>query len=409
MIKNHKTKYLFLATAAFLIFAVYQLLFTSYANAVDCDEFEGQGDLKDQCEEKEKKAKIYEDLIKLKGKQENALTQQIKIIDQEQQKNESALTLTQAQLEDINKNIARLENDIAEKEASMKTRKTVLSGLMQSYYEYDQQGLLGMALAEKDFSDIVNQADYTEQSGARVGDVLAEIQKLKNELVRDKQELEKKKGENEGAKDELARKGLNLQYNENQKQKLLGQTQAEKEKYEELLKNIESEIDELEIAKEGSVDYSKIPPAKGDYFDYPVSSIKITQAYGKTSFSKNYASGRHNGVDFAVNKAPIYAAGNGKVIGSGSNGKYAYGNWIAIDHGDGLVTLYGHLSSKSVSRGDSVKRGDKIGISGNTGFSTGPHLHFSVFVKSSYEVVQSKYVKGLMIPTGAGVNPMKYL
>ena len=249
MIKNHKTKYLFLATAAFLIFAVYQLLFTSYANAVDCDEFEGQGDLKDQCEEKEKKAKIYEDLIKLKGKQENALTQQIKIIDQEQQKNESALTLTQAQLEDINKNIARLENDIAEKEASMKTRKTVLSGLMQSYYEYDQQGLLGMALAEKDFSDIVNQADYTEQSGARVGDVLAEIQKLKNELVRDKQELEKKKGENEGAKDELARKGLNLQYNENQKQKLLGQTQAEKEKYEELLKNIESEIDELEIAK----------------------------------------------------------------------------------------------------------------------------------------------------------------
>ena len=110
-----------------------------------------------------------------------------------------------------------------------------------------------------------------------------------------------------------------------------------------------------------------------------------------------------------MNKAPIYAAGNGKVIGSGSNGKYAYGNWIAIDHGDGLVTLYGHLSSKSVSRGDSVKRGDKIGISGNTGFSTGPHLHFSVFVKSSYEVVQSKYVKGLMIPTGAGVNPMKYL
>ncbi|MDQ1284031.1 MAG: Peptidase protein [Patescibacteria group bacterium] len=403
---NHKIKYIFLAIFLLSLSSFFFLL-SSFSKAVDCDDFEGE--LKDQCKEKERKAKVYEDLIRLKDKQENALSQQIKAIDQEQQKNESELTLTQAQLEDINKNIIRLESDIAEKEASMKTRKIVLSGLMQAYYEYDQQGLLEVALVEKDFSDIVNQADYTEQSSARVGEVLAEIQKLKNDLVRDKQVLDKKKEENENAKDELARKGLNLQYSENQKQKLLGQTQAEKEKYEELLKSIESEIDELEIAKESSVDYSKIPPAKGDYFDYPVSSIRITQAYGKTSFSKNYASGRHNGVDFAVNKAPIYAAGNGKVIGSGDNGKYAYGNWIAIDHGDGLVTLYGHLSSKSVSKGDSVKRGGKIGISGNTGFSTGPHLHFSVFVKSSYEVVQSKYVKGLMIPTGASVNPMKYL
>jgi murein DD-endopeptidase MepM/ murein hydrolase activator NlpD len=161
-----------------------------------------------------------------------------------------------------------------------------------------------------------------------------------------------------------------------------------------------------------TVDYGNIPASNSGYFGYPVSSVRITQGYGMTSFAKAGAYGGkpHNGIDFGLGVGNnIFAVRKGKVLQIGNNGRYAYGRWIAIDHGDGLVTLYGHLSSQSVGKGESVDTGKVIGKSGNTGFSTGPHLHFSVFTKNSFETFESKYVKGLMIPAGASINPMKYL
>ena len=73
---------------------------------------------------------------------------------------------------------------------------------------------------------------------------------------------------------------------------------------------------------------------------------------------------------------PVYAADDGKIVYAGW--KNGYGNYIEIDHGNGLRSFYGHLNKVNVSRGDKVYRGDGIGLSGNTGNSTGPHLHFGV-------------------------------
>ena len=86
----------------------------------------------------------------------------------------------------------------------------------------------------------------------------------------------------------------------------------------------------------------------------------------------------HTGVDIVVNTgAQILAPGDGKVIKV--NYRSGYGRTIEIDHGYGYVTLYAHLSKSLVKRGDKVKRGDLIGISGQTGsFATGPHLHYEV-------------------------------
>ncbi len=85
------------------------------------------------------------------------------------------------------------------------------------------------------------------------------------------------------------------------------------------------------------------------------------------------------------------------------------GDIVAIDHGNGIVTLYGHMSSQSVKKGQSIDTGDKIGLVGQTGYATGPHVHFSVFSAKSFEIVNSKVVSGLTIPVGATVNPLNYL
>lgn len=104
--------------------------------------------------------------------------------------------------------------------------------------------------------------------------------------------------------------------------------------------------------------------------------------FGKTQF--------HKGVDFgAPIGTPIYATGNGVVTYSGMG--TGYGRYVEISHGNGLVTRYGHLSASYVNVGDTVSANQQIGASGNSGRSTGPHLH--------YEVRQN----------GQAVNPQTYL
>ena len=117
-------------------------------------------------------------------------------------------------------------------------------------------------------------------------------------------------------------------------------------------------------------------------FAYPVSNYRISSKFGKRW-------GRlHAGVDFTGNKS-IKASDAGVVEFVGN--KNGYGKTIIIDHKNGYKTLYGHLSSYDVSKGDKVAKGDKIGVMGNTGRSTGVHLHFEI------------------LKNGEAVNPLSYL
>ncbi len=86
----------------------------------------------------------------------------------------------------------------------------------------------------------------------------------------------------------------------------------------------------------------------------------------------------HNGYDFTISYQPVLAAGSGTVSFAGWTDS-GYGNMVLIDHGNGYSTLYGHLSELKVKKGEKVAAGEEIGISGSTGRSSGPHLHFSVF------------------------------
>ncbi|MCQ0002918.1 M23 family metallopeptidase [Streptomyces sudanensis] len=132
------------------------------------------------------------------------------------------------------------------------------------------------------------------------------------------------------------------------------------------------------------------PAQNGSGFTAPVSA-GVTTPYRASGGM--WSSGYHTGVDFAASSgSTVKAVGPGTVVSAGWSG--AYGNEVVIKHADGNYSQYAHLSSLSVSAGQSVGGGQQIGLSGSTGNSTGPHLHFEIRTSPSY---------------GSDVDPLAYL
>lgn len=114
----------------------------------------------------------------------------------------------------------------------------------------------------------------------------------------------------------------------------------------------------------------------------PVKNPRITSNYGTRNDPFTGESKRHKGIDFAGNIGDeLYAIAPGRVISAGD--RFGYGNTVEIDHGLGFSTLYGHLSAINVKRGDWVRPGEVVGLAGNSGRSTGPHLHYEIKYKSA--------------------------
>jgi murein DD-endopeptidase MepM/ murein hydrolase activator NlpD len=109
---------------------------------------------------------------------------------------------------------------------------------------------------------------------------------------------------------------------------------------------------------------------------------------------------------------------DGEVVGSGDTDKYpgcySFGRWVMVRHNNGLSTIYGHLSVISAQKGQTLKTGDTIGFSGNTGYSTGPHLHISVYATQGVRIekyVNSRGCKEAVLPLAdikAYLDPLAY-
>ena len=137
-------------------------------------------------------------------------------------------------------------------------------------------------------------------------------------------------------------------------------------------------------------------------FLWPVASyVYVSSRFGLRVHPITGEKKSHTGIDIASNQGTaVYASDGGSVTLAGWNG--GYGNCIMIDHGNGYVTLYGHLSSISVSVGQPVSQGTTIGAVGSTGNSTGPHLHFEV-LKNGTRIDPEQFFSGLTISADAGV------
>ena len=175
------------------------------------------------------------------------------------------------------------------------------------------------------------------------------------------------------------------------------------------------------------LDPSRLPKKGSGVLSWPVEDPFITQGFGLTDFARNGAYGYtngspnpHRGIDFRASVGtPLLAAAPGTVRDAvdmdKTPGCYSYGKWILVDHDNGLSTLYAHLSVINVSPGQVVETGEIVGYAGQSGFATGPHLHFTVFDRDAVKVDQFTWSNGCKnakiayAPYEAYLNPLSYL
>lgn len=355
------------------------------------------------------KIKAYQNIIDIKKTQGINLSSQIDSLEAQASKLELEIEKNKSELDDATAKVS-------EKEVIIAKEKAALVGLIREY-----QGRLSKTDSEIFLSESSDSASLFFKNDDWMAETADRIRSLMLGIQQEKAVLDAKKAEADTLRQQLGQRNDYLESTKESKANLLTKTQLEQKKYttlvgtlEEQRQGIEDEIANLEAGMVDQLNLKDIPSFKSGLLAYPLKNPVKTQEYGKTSFassSKMYKNGFHNGFDYGTpTGTDVLAAADGKVVATGNNGRYAYGKWMAIDHGNGLITMYGHLSLIKANRGTLVKEGDVIAKSGNTGNSTGPHVHFTVFSAKTFEVVASQSVASVKdIPIGATVSPDKYL
>ena len=410
-------------TALFFAFLLVSFRNVSRAEAALTPEQEdalkkAQSEKEDALDKLKDQIKTYQKIADLKDKEHDQLAAQAENLATQSDALQTDITSNERRLSDLGQQIESLESRVREKEKIIGVQKDLLADILRSYYDSQTQaiGIAPILLASPDdFDRLLSGRDHLFETGEGARETLSGIVNLRNSLAHEHALASEKKVEVASVKFQLEQQNAYLENSRRNKEALAVKAATEQAKYSDMVsdlekqrKEIEDEIEQLDAARAGKIDLNSIPDFSSGVLGYPVKNPHKTQGYGKTNFTKWYTF--HNGVDFADSiGTPVLAAEDGEVVAMGDEGKYAYGKWIAIRHNNGLTTLYGHLSKQSVKRGEKVDRGEKIGLMGSTGYSTGPHVHFSVYTSESFEVVESSSVKGLLIPTGAHINPEKYL
>lgn len=387
-----------------------------FSIAETAEEFRAQIEAKQaEIQQLEKQIAAYKTEIKNRKAQESTLAKQIANMEIQIKKLESEIKLTQTKISATGLKIQGLTADIMARNAEIEKQNNNLSEIIRTIYIYDQETPLALVLANASFSEFLNQVQFIESLQGNIKVKLDAIKDLKQQMEKQKSDFEAQKNELEDLRSELSGKTIVLGSQKEDKQDLLVTTKSQEKKYQQMLADVQKQREEiqkqiyaLEDKLRLQIDFNSVPAFRSGVLEWPLKNI-VTQKFGPTSQTGfiNDAYNFHNGIDIDAEVGDaVRAAADGIVKAKGDNGKYAYGKWIAIDHENGLITLYAHFSGYAVSVGQKIKAGQVIGYAGNTGFSTGAHLHFTVYAASTFST-QNKWYGTL--PLGGAINPMNYL
>lgn len=377
----------------------------------------------------------FEKELNVVGAEKKTLQSAINQLELERKKVNAEISRTETLISSTDLEINKLILEISKTEKDIDNTQNAIAAIIRAQYKSSENSLIELLLQNDHLSDFWS----TFEAHENVRDTMsAKVSELSNYEAL----LGEKRGSNESRRDELS--DLKVQYtgqnqvlanNRAEQSELLEVTKKEESNYQQLLaskqearEQILKELRDFESKLQFILDPNTVPQAGTAVFSWPLKSLVITQYFGGTEFAARNAAaygGRayHPGVDMGAPRgSAIYAPLTGTVRATGNTdlvpGCYSWGKWTLIDHANGLATLYAHQDVISVSPGQKVSTGDIIGYVGSTGFSTGPHLHFTVYAKEGVSVRKFNEIKTVtscgpattpVSAIEAYIDPMLYL
>lgn len=344
-------------------------------------------------EQQEKLKELEKQIAEAKAKKEDVMVTK-NLLDQRNQLLLEQIDDTQNQIDDAAAQIARYE--LLEQE-----QYELFCQQVRSEEERGSLSYLSVLFKATSMADLLNRMEFVNEVAEYNKTLIAAMKETRENIKAEKTEMEAKEAQLGEQQDELQGKL-------DETTKLMNEYAADQRELEKLYaaeeeagKAIVAEINRL------MAESDVVPSAEG--FIWPVTtSRKISSPQGnRVSPGNGIGSSNHKGVDICnvSYSSKIYATKSGKVLiasmpySDPDGGSSGYGNYVVIDHGGGMSTLYAHMSIVKVSVGQYVSQGDVIGVTGNTGASTGPHLH--------YEVHSTTMVNGRAVTVYE--NPLNYL
>ncbi len=368
------------------------------------------------------------------------------------------IQVTQNKIASANLQIQQLTSSIGDKESAIAADQLAIGKGLESIAERDATPLVATILSSNTFGDAWEAADAAIQFNRALGSDVQNLSDTRTALASNRDAVSATKAQLVSLASDLSLQKKSVDATTAAQKSLLAQTKNTEANYQALIKSkqaaeksFEQELTDLESQLNLIVNPGSLPKVGSGVLSWPFSLAYmqncatrqsvfknlfcITQYFGNTPFAtKNpqiYNGMGHDGIDIsAAIGTPIEAALTGVVLGTGNtdvrapDGRmcYSFGKWIMLQHGNGLNTLYAHLSEIDVTKGESVTTGEVIGLSGETGYATGPHLHFGVYASQGTEIMDLGKFRGsggtpctdagAVLPVAtkdAYLNPLSYL
>lgn len=326
----------------------------------------------------------------------------------------------------------RKENSMTE--LSAEEQKHLLSRSLRKLAWQEDHTIMETWLLGDSLQDIITERSRVDAVGEAVTNQVERLTNVMQNLDKQHEELQDKKTELQKLQKEASEKKKLVDLQVAETKQLIAQTKNQESVFQQQLKTkealqaaYEKELFDYEASLTFNFDATSIPKAGSAPLSWPLEKVYITQKFGVTSASgRLYASGSHSGSDFRANSDPVYAMADGIVEGIGDTDKQcpgaSFGKFVFIRYTNGLASTYGHLSLITAREGQKVRRGDLVAYSGNTGHSTGPHLHVSLYVSNNkngtpavkVEAKESLSCKGKVLyqpiaPRSSYLDPLLYM